>query len=185
MKMVWVFNGENYHMFPGGVFSQRELAEEWIRKNQLSGILTAYPIDQSVYDWVIGQGNFRPKREDQKTPAFIGGFSSARQEHYHCKNGEENCGVESTDQEETIYKYIGNVMHYYKGLGVAIIWLEDELRQGDEILIAGKITDLVMHVSSMEKDHRKIDFAERDQVALKVDDYVQAGDIIYKVRREE
>lgn len=78
---VWVFNGSG--SFPSGVFTSRDLAETWIRKHGLKGTLTAYPLDTGVYDWVIEKSYFTPKREDQKTPEFIGQFSSAYQEHYH------------------------------------------------------------------------------------------------------
>lgn len=54
MDTVWVFNGGR-NSFPSGVFSQRELAEEWIRKNKITGTITAYPINQGVYDWAIGR----------------------------------------------------------------------------------------------------------------------------------
>ncbi len=87
MGTVWVFNGERNH-FPSGVFSQLELAEEWIHKNRLTGTLTAYPVDQSVYDWVIEHGYFRPAREDQTTPDFIGNFSSTSTGHHHYEGGE-------------------------------------------------------------------------------------------------
>jgi hypothetical protein len=88
MDTVWVFNGGR-NSFPSGVFSQRELAEEWIRKNKLTGTLTEYPINQGVYDWAIEKGYFKPEREDQTTPAFIGNFSSASADHFHYEDGEE------------------------------------------------------------------------------------------------
>jgi purine nucleoside permease len=82
---VWVFNGGGG--FPSGVFTTRELAEQWIERNHLTGTLTAYPLDMGVYDWTVASGYFRPKRDDQKTPHFIARFSSAAQEHYHYENG--------------------------------------------------------------------------------------------------
>jgi hypothetical protein len=82
---VWVFNGEN--AIPSAVFSSRELAEEWIGKNRLTGMLTRYPIDESLYGWAIRNGYFKPKREDQTTPDFIGRFTCASTDHYHYENG--------------------------------------------------------------------------------------------------
>ncbi len=86
MTTVWVFNGVRDH-FPSGVFSQRELAEAWIRKYKLTGTLTAYPIDQGVYDWAIEYGHFKQKREEHNTPSFIGNFNSPSQENYHYQDG--------------------------------------------------------------------------------------------------
>ncbi len=87
LSEVWVFNGANAH-FPSGVFSSREGAEEWIQKHRLSGTLTKYPIDMSVYDWAIENGFFKLKDEGNKSASFIQRFSSASQEHYHYKDGE-------------------------------------------------------------------------------------------------
>jgi hypothetical protein len=88
-ESVWVFNGVKSN-FPSGVFTTRELAEQWIRKNSLTGTLTRYPLDVGVYEWSLLNGGFTPKREEQKTPLFIGRFSSASQEHYHYEDGEES-----------------------------------------------------------------------------------------------
>jgi hypothetical protein len=84
---VWVFNGERSD-FPAGIFSSKEKAEAWIQENQLTGLLTEYPIDEGIYDWSIKHEFFHPKREEQKTPVFKGRFTSARQQHFHYKNGE-------------------------------------------------------------------------------------------------
>jgi hypothetical protein len=84
---VWLFNGDNGR-FASGVFTRLDLAEQWIFKNQLSGVLTWYPLDTGVYEWVINKGYWQPKREDQKTAKFIQGFSSASAEHYHYENGQ-------------------------------------------------------------------------------------------------
>ena len=84
---VWVFNGANAQ-FPSGVFSSRERAEEWIQKHRLTGTLTKYPVDMSVYDWAIENGLFKLKDEENKSAHFIQRFSSAKQEHYHYEDGE-------------------------------------------------------------------------------------------------
>lgn len=49
---VWVFNGANGR-FPSAVFTNKKYAEDWISKHMLYGILTLYPLNQSVYDWAI------------------------------------------------------------------------------------------------------------------------------------
>lgn len=83
---VWVFNGDG--SFPSAVFSELEIAEEWIRRNAVSGTLTQYPLNIGIYEWTIANGFIKPKREAQTIPSFIAGFSSAYQEHYHYENGE-------------------------------------------------------------------------------------------------
>src|SRR5262245_51285639 len=66
-KMVWVFNSID-GKFPSAVFSRKELAEDWIKLSGLTGILTAYPLDISVYDWAVNNGYFSPKRDEHRTP---------------------------------------------------------------------------------------------------------------------
>ena len=79
-------------------------------------------------------------------------------------------------------KHIGTVTHYYSRLSVAVLNLTDELHQGDEIRIKGRITDLVMSVASLEIEHHKIESAGIGmEVALKVDGIVREGDKIYKM----
>ncbi|WP_420864642.1 DUF7710 domain-containing protein [Deinococcus radiopugnans] len=74
--------------FPAGVFSSQELAEAWIRQRQLSGTLTAYPLDVGAYDWAVERGAFKPKGDRHRTPEFIATFSSASQWHEHYVSGE-------------------------------------------------------------------------------------------------
>lgn len=83
----WVFNSVG-SQFPGGVFTTRELAEVWIRQNSLSGTLTAYPLDEGSFDWALRTGavtgSARNRGDD---PRFVGGFSSAVQDHFHYEKG--------------------------------------------------------------------------------------------------
>ncbi|MEP2653418.1 MAG: hypothetical protein ABJH06_15660 [Paraglaciecola sp.] len=90
MKSVWVFNKNNAN-FSGGVFNELVLAEIWIKDNLLSGIFTKYPLNQGVFDWAVENNMHSIKQEKlaekRKQPNFIGGFTSASQEHYHYENG--------------------------------------------------------------------------------------------------
>jgi hypothetical protein len=86
LRTVWVFNGAKSH-FPSAVFTTRDAAELWILNNKLTGTLTQYPVDIPVYDWATQLGYFKPEREDQRSPDFIGRFSAAQQEHYHYEDG--------------------------------------------------------------------------------------------------
>ena len=86
-ESLWIYNGEESR-FPGGVFSDKIEAENWIRKHKLTGILTLYPLNEGTYDWAIKNGYFTPSKEKEKSSNFIGSFSSASQQHYHYLDGE-------------------------------------------------------------------------------------------------
>ena len=86
--MVWVFTTPRSR-FPGAVFTSRALAETWISKHNLIGTLTRYPLDQGVYEWAIEHRCFVPSEEQHRTREFIGGFTTASQEHYHYGDGDE------------------------------------------------------------------------------------------------
>ena len=86
IETVWDFNGAQSR-FPSGVFTTLDAAEEWIRRNGLSGTLTRYPLNESAYDWAVSGGFFRATKPEHSLPEFIGRFSAANQEHYHYENG--------------------------------------------------------------------------------------------------
>jgi hypothetical protein len=83
---IWIFNGDGAR-FPGGTFSTRARAEAWIAEHRLSGVLTAYPLDRGVFDWALAEGRFTPKEGRVYDPAFIGGFTTASQDHVHFVDG--------------------------------------------------------------------------------------------------
>jgi hypothetical protein len=85
---VWVFNGEGSHL-PSGVFNDLDAALVWIKQHRLTGLLTAYPLNRGVYDWIVETGRWAPKEPHQFTPRFIGRFSSAYLEHHHFQDGEQ------------------------------------------------------------------------------------------------
>lgn len=86
---IWVFNGDGEtRSFPGGVFSTFEKAVKWIAEYRLSGVLTAYPLDEGAYDWakrrdVLDEGRATP------TPDHVGRFSTAHQPHHHFVEGKQ------------------------------------------------------------------------------------------------
>ena len=86
-EQVWVFNGARSN-FPSGIFRSHEQAERWIKKNNLTGTLTLYPVDTGVYDWAIAEGYFQVKKPHQATADFIGRFTSASMEHHHYQDGQ-------------------------------------------------------------------------------------------------
>lgn|SRR5262245_47338834 len=85
-EYVWVFVG-NAARFPAAIFSTAGSARQWISRYALTGTLTRYPVDVSVYDWAIEKGFFTVRNERHSAPEFIGGFSTAYQEHYHFVGG--------------------------------------------------------------------------------------------------
>jgi len=83
---VWLFNAPQAQ-FAGAVFSNVESATAWIAKYRLTGVLTAYPVDEGVYDWATDKGVFPASKPVDSR--FVGSFTSAYQEHYHFVDGVE------------------------------------------------------------------------------------------------
>ncbi len=80
---------------------------------------------------------------------------------------------------------IGQVIHYYNKIGVAVLWLTSELKIHDTIQILGHSTDFIQKVRSLERDHHKIlSAAPGTEVALQVDEPVRPGDRVYLVTEE-
>ena len=79
-------------------------------------------------------------------------------------------------------KLIGKITHYFGGIGVAVIELEDTLRVGDTIRIIGGTTDFTQAIESMEMEHKKIDEAKAgESIGLKVTEKVREGYKVYKL----
>jgi hypothetical protein len=88
VKNIWIFNGANSR-FASGVFEDIEEAEKWIDKYKLTGMLTSYPINISVYNWAIENSFFTPRKGEHSSSEFIGKFSSASLEHFHYEDGKK------------------------------------------------------------------------------------------------
>lgn len=87
VNFVWLFQGEASN-FSAAVFSNLHTAEKWIEDSKVTGVLTKYPLDTSVYDWAVSTGDFIPQQTYQKEPKFIQKFSNCSSlEHYHFENG--------------------------------------------------------------------------------------------------
>jgi hypothetical protein len=88
-KRCLAFHGDGGR-FAGGAFSRRETAEAWIRERRLSGVLTAYPLDQGCFDWAISKNLVSGKALDRgEDSVFVGSFTTGSQEHFHYENGAE------------------------------------------------------------------------------------------------
>jgi putative protease len=88
------------------------------------------------------------------------------------------------------FQPIGQVIHYFDRLGVAVIRLWEGLALGDWVHFYGAKTNFVQPVQSMQIDHQPYNqvFAEQGQeieVAILVDDKVRNGDWVYPHSHEE
>jgi len=84
-----------------------------------------------------------------------------------------------------VEKRIGRVTHYFGRLGVAVLELSDQLKTGETVHILGHTTDFTQRVESMEIEHQKLDVAgPGSDVALKVDQRVRGGDMVYRMSAE-
>jgi hypothetical protein len=77
---------------------------------------------------------------------------------------------------------VGQVIHYFDHIGVAVIKLTKPMVVGDEIRFVGGETDFTQTVESMEVDHKKIDKAKaKQELGMRVEQKVRPGYRVYKV----
>jgi len=78
---------------------------------------------------------------------------------------------------------VGIVTHFFDKISVAIIKLNSGgLKAGDTIKIAGRGSELVQKLKSMQIEHENVDKVKKgDEFGVKVDQKVKEGDIVYKV----
>ncbi|HLE29662.1 MAG TPA: hypothetical protein VI793_16175 [Anaerolineales bacterium] len=80
---------------------------------------------------------------------------------------------------------IGQVVHYYNHINVAVIMLTDTIRVGDTVHILGHSTDFRQEVTSLQIEHQPVNEAGPGQeIALKVIQRVHPHDGIYKLSDE-
>ncbi|MDO8752026.1 MAG: translation elongation factor-like protein [Candidatus Wolfebacteria bacterium] len=81
-------------------------------------------------------------------------------------------------------KPIGEVTHYYDGLGVAIVKFTKTVKVGEKIRFKGATTDFEETVGSMQYDHKDIKKAKKKQeIGIKVSGKVRQGDDVYGVSK--
>jgi putative protease len=75
---------------------------------------------------------------------------------------------------------LGQVIHYFDRIGVAVVRLWDRLAVGDWVHFYGNVTNFVQQVTSMQINHQPVEeaFAE-DEVAVLVNEKVRKGDWVY------
>ena len=77
-------------------------------------------------------------------------------------------------------KPIGEVTHYYGGLGVAIVRFNQEVSDGASITFQGATTDFSQDLKSMELDRKPILKAPKGkEIGIKVNKKVREGDGVY------
>ncbi len=78
-------------------------------------------------------------------------------------------------------KPIGEVLHYYDHLGVAVVKFNREVRVGEKVHFRGAHTDFVQTISSIQYEHQNIESAKKGQdVGVKVDERVREGDEVFE-----
>lgn len=80
-------------------------------------------------------------------------------------------------------EYIGDVIHYFSRIGVAVLALRDDLAVGDRVeFVRNDDVLFAQDVFSLEIDHRPIERARRgEDVALAVAQKVKPGTAVYKL----
>ena len=74
-------------------------------------------------------------------------------------------------------KPIGEVTHYYGGLGVAIVKFSRNVEVGETIQFKGASTDFAQKIDSMQFDHKDIQSAKKGQeVGIKTKEKVREKD---------
>jgi len=79
-------------------------------------------------------------------------------------------------------KPIGEITHYYGGIGVAIIKFNRKVDVGETVHFKGASTDFTQTIGSMQFEHKDIQGAKKEQeVGIKVDNKVREGDEVFEV----
>lgn len=77
---------------------------------------------------------------------------------------------------------VGEIIHFFTKINVAIVELTAALAVGDQIIIKGPTTNVEEKVESMQIEHENVQKATRGQsIGLKVNDRVREHDVVYKV----
>jgi putative protease len=77
---------------------------------------------------------------------------------------------------------IGEIIHYYDKIGVAVIKVLSPLKTGDRVKISGHDKEFEQTIVSMQVEHQNIDKAKKgDDVGVKLDQPARDGDEVYKV----
>ncbi len=80
-------------------------------------------------------------------------------------------------------KLIGEVLHYFNNIKVAVIKFKEPVKVGDTIKITGgESTDFKQKITSMQIDYKKVALAKKGQeVGMKLKEKVREGYKVFKV----
>lgn len=77
-------------------------------------------------------------------------------------------------------KKVGDIIHWYDNINVAVVKLSASLEVGDEITVRRNEEEFEATVESMEIDHESVDKgAKGDEVAIKLPERAKEGAEIY------
>ena len=80
---------------------------------------------------------------------------------------------------------IGEVIHYYGKISVAVLRLSRGLKIGDSVHFLGRHTDFQQKITSMEIEHQAVsEVKAKKEVAVKVDQRVRRGDTVFRITEE-
>lgn len=80
---------------------------------------------------------------------------------------------------------IGEVIHYYGKINVAVLRLSQSLKIGDSVHFLGRHTDFQQKITSMEIEHQAVsEVKAKKEVAVKVDQRVRRGDTVFRITEE-
>lgn len=77
---------------------------------------------------------------------------------------------------------VGEIIHYFTKISVAVVDVSVPLKVGDQIAIKGMTTNFEQKVGSMQIEGEDIEEAkDGDDIGMKVADRVRKGDIVYRL----
>jgi hypothetical protein len=77
---------------------------------------------------------------------------------------------------------LGEVIHYYDHVQVAVLRLTRALKQGERLHFHGAHTDFEQEAASLQVEHQAVDHAAAgSEVAVKVTERVRRGDDVFRV----
>ena len=83
-------------------------------------------------------------------------------------------------------EHVGEVTHYFAKIDVAVLRLTQPLSVGTQVRFVGANTDFTQEIDSIQIDHAAVEEVRPgDDVAVKVDQRVRAGDLVYLVEDRE
>jgi translation elongation factor EF-1alpha len=78
---------------------------------------------------------------------------------------------------------VGQVVHVFDKIMVAVVRLDKGIRQGDHLHFLGGHTDFDQAITSMQVEHQPVEKAAAgSEVAVKLDQPVRRGDAVYLLK---